>query len=84
VIHYGVPNIASRFARTASFAISNVLTPKLIKAGQIGGLETLFQTNDGTRHGIYLYKGTVANRHLSERFNLKYTDLDLIFSASQL
>lgn len=82
VTHYCVPNIGSRFARTASFAISNVLTPKLIKAGQIGGFEKLLWSNDGTRHGVYIYKGTLTNRHLSARFGIKHTDLHLIFSVN--
>ena len=30
VIHYCVPNIASRVSRTASMAISNILTPILL------------------------------------------------------
>ena len=36
VIHYCVPNIPSGFARTASQAISNVLMPLLIEAGDYG------------------------------------------------
>ncbi len=82
VVHYCVPNIASRFARTASYAISNILTRKLLRAGDVGGFEKLLWGNDGTRHGVYLYKGSVTNRHLSEKFGLKYTDLGLLFSAS--
>src|SRR6202165_1386523 len=38
VIHYCVPNIPSGFARTASQAISNVLMPLLLEAGDDGGL----------------------------------------------
>ena len=41
VIHYGVPNIPSGFARTASQAISNVLMPLLIQIGDVGGLEEI-------------------------------------------
>ena len=33
VIHYCVPNIASKVARTASIAVSNIMTPLLLKAG---------------------------------------------------
>ena len=35
VIHYCVPNIASRAARTATTALSNILTPVLLKLGDI-------------------------------------------------
>ena len=41
VIHYCVPNIPSGFARTASQAISNVLMPLLMEAGDEGGFENL-------------------------------------------
>ena len=36
VIHYCVPNIPSGFSRTASQAISNVLMPLLLEAGEEG------------------------------------------------
>src|SRR5258706_1637956 len=41
VIHYCVPNIPSGFSRTASQAISNVLMPLLLEAGEEGGFEKL-------------------------------------------
>ena len=41
VTHYCVPNIPSGFARTASHAISNVLMPLLLSAGEEGGLEEM-------------------------------------------
>ncbi len=82
VVHYCVPNIASRFARTASYSISNVLSPDLLKIEAHGGFDNLIQNSAGIRHGIYLYKGTLTNRHLSERFELKYTNLDLLLTSS--
>jgi len=39
VIHYCVPNIPSRYARTASFAISNMFTPYLLNIAEEGGFE---------------------------------------------
>ncbi len=82
VVHYCVPNIASRFARTASYTISNVLSPDLLKIETFGGFDNLIQNSTGVRHGVYLYKGTLTNRHLSERFALKYTNLDLLLTSS--
>lgn len=82
VIHYCVPNIASRVARTASTALSNVLVPILQNTHDLGGFDNLLQNSAGTRHGVYLYKGCLTNRHLSERFNLKYTNLELLMTAS--
>ena len=82
VIHYCVPNIASRVAKTASLAFSNVLTPILLKVNEYGGFEKLLSYSQGTRNGVYIYKGRLTNHHLSQRFELKYTDLNLLMSAS--
>lgn len=81
VIHYCVPNIASKVSRTASAAISNILTPLLIKAGVYGGIEALLNDHAGFRHGVYTYKGYLTNEYLSKRFGQKYTALDLILPS---
>lgn len=81
VLHYCVPNIPSGFARTASQAISNVLMPLLLDAANDGGLDNLIWKKQGVRQGIYLYKGMLTNFHLSEKFKLKYTDLELLLAA---
>jgi alanine dehydrogenase len=81
VIHYCVPNIASKVSRTASAAISNIITPLLIKAGRYGGIEELLNNHAGFRHGVYTYKGHLTNEYLSKRFGHKYTALDLILPS---
>jgi alanine dehydrogenase len=83
VIHYCVPNIPSGFARTASQAISNVLTPLLLEAGEEGGFENLVWHKIHLRSGIYLFKGALTNFHLSQRFDLKYTDLNLLIASQR-
>ncbi|MFN5231744.1 MAG: alanine dehydrogenase [Bacteroidota bacterium] len=83
VIHYGVPNIPSGFARTASQAISNVLMPLLLRIGDEGGLEKLVWHNLNIRNGVYLFKGSLTNFHLSQRFKLKYTDLNLLIASQR-
>lgn len=83
VIHYCVPNIPSGFARTASQAISNVLMPLLLEAGEEGGFETLVWHKVHLRSGIYLFKGSLTNFHLSQRFDLKYTDLNLLIASQR-
>lgn len=82
VIHYCVPNIASRVARTASYAMSNILSSRLLKSSELGGIEKLFYYDHTSRHGVYIYKGCLTNKHLSERFNIKHTNIDFLFSAS--
>ena len=81
VIHYCVPNIPSGFARTASQAISNVLMPLLLDIRDEGGLEKLVWHKFNIRSGIYLFKGSLTNIYLSQRFNLKYTDLNLLIAS---
>jgi len=83
VIHYCVPNIPSGFARTASHAISNVLMPLLLEAGEEGGFENLVWHKIHLRSGIYLFKGALTNFHLSQRFDLKYTDLNLLIASQR-
>lgn len=81
VIHYCVPNIASKVARTASSAISNIVTPMLLNAEHSGGLAGLFDQRMGLRHGVYIYKGTLTNQHLGQRFQMKSTNIDLLLTS---
>jgi alanine dehydrogenase len=80
VIHYCVPNIASGVSRTASRAISNVLMPIVLDCADNGGIDFLLQAKQGIRNGVYLYKGCVTNAPIARRFNMKFTDLDLLMA----
>ena len=82
VIHYCVPNVASRVSRTSSIAVSNILTPILLKAGSTSSIEELLFSNHGLRHGVYTYKGCLTNEYLGERFEIKSTDLDLLITSN--
>lgn len=81
IIHYGVPNIASKVPRTASAAISNIITPILIKAGEYGSVEGLLYEGQSMRSGVYTYKGAITNEHLSKIFGLKYQDINLLIAS---
>ena len=83
VIHYCVPNIPSGFARTASQAISNVLMPLLLETAHDGGIDNVIWYKINIRSGIYLFKGSLTNFYLSERFDLKYTDLNLLIASKR-
>ncbi len=83
VIHYCVPNIPSGFARTASQAISNVLMPLMLETGEDGGIDQIVWHKINIRSGIYLYKGSLTNFYLSERFDLKFTDLNLLIASKR-
>jgi alanine dehydrogenase len=83
VIHYCVPNIPSGFARTASQAISNVLMPLLLETAEDGGIDNVVWYKLNIRSGIYLFKGSLTNIYLSERFDLKFTDLNLLIASKR-
>lgn len=81
IIHYCVPNIPSKVPRTASMAISNIISPMLMKASTLGGVEDFILHNAGMRHGVYAYKGHLTNEYLGRRFQIKYTDLELLLTS---
>ncbi|MCB0759938.1 MAG: alanine dehydrogenase [Flavobacteriales bacterium] len=81
VIHYCVPNIASRVSRTASYALSNIFTPILLFTGEAGGIAGVIKNDVGLRNGVYLYNGTLTNEIIGEAFDLPYKDLNLLIAA---
>ena len=81
VIHYCVPNIASRVSRTASYALSNVLTPILLSMEAAGGFEQALWADAGVRHGIYMYKGSITNKYIAESFKMPFKDINLFMAA---
>ena len=81
VIHYCVPNIPSRVARTASYALSNIFAPILIDIGDYGGIKNFLWDKEGVRHGVYIYKGNLTSKHLGERFHIPYKEIDLLIAA---
>jgi alanine dehydrogenase len=81
VIHYCVPNIPSGFARTASQAISNVLMPLLLQISDEGGMDEIVWHNFNMREGIYIFKGALTDFYISQKFDLKFTDLSLLIAS---
>ena len=81
IIHYCVPNIPSGFSRTASQAISNVLMPLIRDIGDDGGIDNIVWHKMNVRSGVYLFKGYLTNFYLSERFDIKFTDLNLLIAS---
>lgn len=81
IVHYCVPNIASRVSRTASMAISNILTPILLSIAEEGGAENTIRKYEHLRRGVYAYSGNLTNEVLSKNFNLPFVDLDLIMAS---
>ncbi|MEY3678267.1 MAG: hypothetical protein RI924_408 [Bacteroidota bacterium] len=83
VIHYCVPNIASRVARTATYALTNIFTPILLDVGEMGGLMNVVWDKPGVRNAVYLYQGQLTNSDLSARFQLPNKDLNLLIVSNR-
>lgn len=81
VIHYCVPNTASKYSRTASVSISNIITPIIIKMGDSLNIESLLSRDQGIRNACYTYRGAITNKYLSKKYNLKYTDINLLLTS---
>lgn len=78
VIHYCVPNIPSRYARTASVSISNIFTPYLLEIAEEGGFENAARFDKSLRNGMYFYHGILTNRTVAEWFGLPFRDINLL------
>jgi alanine dehydrogenase len=81
VIHYCVPNLPSRVARTASIAISNVFAPLLQRMGESGGVKQFLKDDKGVRYGVYIFNGILTNNFIGKHFNLPSKDIDLLMAA---
>ncbi len=83
VIHYCVPNIASRVARTATYALTNIFTPVLQEIGELGCIKKLIWKRPGILSATYLFQGHLTNADLAERFNLPLKDLELMIVSNR-
>ncbi|QKG52347.1 MULTISPECIES: alanine dehydrogenase [Hymenobacter] len=81
VVHYCVPNIASRVPRTATNALSNIFTPILQDISQHGGINEALFTNEHFRSGVYVYKGSLTNAAIAKKFNMRYKELGLLIAV---
>ena len=81
VIHYCVPNVASRVAHTAANALSNIFTPTILRAAEEGGVEPMIFSHKWFMKGVYTYKGGITNEHVARKFGLKYKNIELFMAA---
>ncbi|HYG02058.1 MAG TPA: alanine dehydrogenase [Chryseosolibacter sp.] len=81
VIHYCVPNVASRVAHTATTALSNIFTPTILRAAEEGGIEEMIFTHKWFMKGVFTYKGGLTNEHVARKFGLKFKNIELLLAA---
>lgn len=83
VIHYCVPNIPSNVARTATYALNNVLASYLLAMGDAGGIQQCLWSNTALRNGTYIYKKHLTKKALASQFDMPYRDIEMLI-ASQI
>ena len=81
VIHYCVPNIPSRVARTASIALSNVINPILHEIAASGSFTSKLKSDIGLRHGVYMYNGILTNMVIGSQLGIPSQDINLLMAA---
>ena len=81
VIHYCVPNVASRVAHTATTALSNIFTPTILRAAEEGGVEEMILSHKWFMKGVYTYKGGLTNESVAGKFGMKFKNIELLMAA---
>lgn len=78
IIHYCVPNISARVARTSSIALSNIFAPMLLKIGHSGSIDSAISESSGFRNGAYIYGGVLVNRLIGNYYRIASNDIGLL------
>lgn len=81
VIHYCVPNMPSNAARTATYALTNVLVPYLIQIGRAGSINEALWQNVGLRNGTYVYRRHLTKKSLAAMFSMPHRDIELLIAS---
>ncbi|MEO0559903.1 MAG: alanine dehydrogenase [Bacteroidota bacterium] len=81
VVHHCVPNMPSSVARTATYALSNALTPYLLEIGDAGSINDALWSNVSLRTGTYVYRRHLTKKTLSEMFGMPHRDIELLIAS---
>jgi len=81
VIHYCVPNISARVARTTSMALSNIFAPMLLKIAHSGSVKSAIAESAGFRNGAYVFGGVLVNRLVGSYYGLTSNDIGLLLAG---
>lgn len=81
VIHYCIPNMPSNAARTATYALTNVLVPYLLKIGEAGSINEALWRDVGLRSGTYVYRRHLTKKSLAAMFGMTHRDIELLIAS---
>ena len=81
VVHHCVPNLPSAVARTATYALSNALTPYLLDIGEAGSINDALWSNVSLRTGAYVYRRHLTKKSLAAMFGMPHRDIELLIAS---
>ena len=81
IIHYCVPNMPSNAARTASYALTHVLVPYLLRIGEAGSINEALWHDEGLRNGTYVYRQHLTKKSLATMFGMSHRDIELLIAS---
>ena len=62
-------------------AISNIVTPILLRIAEEGGVENTIRKHESLREGVYTFNSNLTNEVLGKNFDIPFVDLDLIMAS---
>ena len=81
VTHYCVPNMPATVARTATYALNNVLVPYVLAIGDAGGVKECLWDNVALRNGTYMYKKHLTKQSLAKMFDMDYRAIEMLIAS---
>ncbi|MFY0683716.1 MAG: alanine dehydrogenase [Balneola sp.] len=81
VTHYCVPNMPADVARTATYALNNVLVPYVLSIGDAGGVKECLWENMALRNGTYSYKKHLTKKSLAKMFDMDYREIEMLIAS---
>ncbi|MEG1585642.1 MAG: alanine dehydrogenase [Bacteroidales bacterium] len=83
VLHYCLPNISSRVARTTSISLSNHILPLIQEIADANTISDCIRENAYFRSGVYFYNGKLVNPTVGEHFDYPWSDIMLFLTSFQ-
>lgn len=81
VTHYCVPNIPANVARTATYALNNVLVPYILNIGDAGGVKESLWEHVALRNGTYSYKKHITKKSIGQNFDMPYREIEMLIAS---
>ncbi|SER58239.1 alanine dehydrogenase [Gracilibacillus ureilyticus] len=78
VTHYAVANIPGAVPKTATYALTNVTTPYVIKLANLG-LNEFVKEDPSFAKGLNTYKGKIVHEAIAQGLDRRYVELHTLF-----